>query len=51
MISIDHSDAEVQQYFTAMKKAVTEHEKQEIAIFISKMYERNDDYSFGVTNN
>ena len=49
MISIDHKDAEVQQLFNVMKKAAAVAEKRETADLLAKMYEKNDNYSDGVT--
>lgn len=48
MTSIDHRDAEVQQTFTSLRKAVNESDRHSLVGQISKMYEQNDDYSFGV---
>ena len=48
MSSIDHRDAQVQTNFTAMKKAPDEAQKFRIAEQIAKMYEKSDDYTYGV---
>jgi hypothetical protein len=48
MSSIDHRDAEVQTHFTAMKKASDDGTKFKIAEQLAKMYEKSDDYTYGV---
>jgi hypothetical protein len=48
MTSIDIRDAEVQLHFTALRKALSEHDKAEEVSQIVKMYDRSDDYSYGV---
>jgi hypothetical protein len=48
MTSMDLRDQEVQQHFTAMRKSSRDEEKESIATEISKMYETNEEYSYGV---
>lgn len=48
MSSIDHRDAEVQNHFTVMKRAADDSVKFRIAEQLAKMYEKNDDYTYGV---
>ncbi len=51
MSSIDHRDAEVQNHFTTMKKVGEDFAKFRIAEQLAKMYEKNDDYTYGVYMN
>lgn len=48
MTSMDLRDAEVQQHFTAMRKSSRDFDKEVIASEISRMYESNEEYSYGV---
>ena len=48
MSSIDHRDAEVQNHFITMKRANEDSSKFRIAEQLAKMYEKNDDYTYGV---
>jgi hypothetical protein len=48
MTSMDLRDAEVQQHFTAMRKSSNDCQKEVIACEISRMYESNEEYSYGV---
>jgi hypothetical protein len=48
MTSIDIRDAEVQHHFTALRRALTEGERVEEVSEIIKMYDRSDEYSYGV---
>lgn len=50
MTSIDIRDAEVQQHFTALRKAQLDREKEEEVGEIAKLYDRSDEYSYGVWN-
>ena len=48
MTSIDVRDAEVQHHFTALRKALTDQERNEEVAEIVQMYDRGDEYSYGV---
>jgi hypothetical protein len=48
MTSIDIRDAEVQQHFTALRRAQAEPEKVEEVGEIVKLYDRSEEYSYGV---
>jgi len=47
-MSIDIKDAEVQLHFTNLRKSSTDSQKGDEVNEIIKMYERSDDYSYGV---